>query len=130
MRCLARHHMFRTPEGRVRYTQLGHSDLHHKSPVGREPRLGRSERLHLSFSPALDYAAPAWRPGEDVSSTGRSKSSESSQIFLTFLSYAVEREVQENQIASFGPYHFEPQNAQLRRGKHVVPLTRKACEVL
>jgi DNA-binding winged helix-turn-helix (wHTH) protein len=38
--------------------------------------------------------------------------------------------VQENQIVRFGPYHFEPRNAQLRRGTRVVPLTRKACEVL
>ncbi len=38
--------------------------------------------------------------------------------------------MQENQIVRFGPYHFEPRNAQLRRGTRVVPLTRKACEVL
>src|SRR5262245_45654547 len=39
-------------------------------------------------------------------------------------------QVQENQSVRFGPYHFEPQNAQLRRGTRVVPLTRKASEVL
>jgi DNA-binding response OmpR family regulator len=38
--------------------------------------------------------------------------------------------VQENHLFLFGPYHFEPRNAQLRRGTCVVPLTRKACEVL
>ena len=38
--------------------------------------------------------------------------------------------MQENPIFLFGPYHFEPRNAQLRRGTCVVPLTRKACEVL
>src|SRR5262249_25343299 len=42
----------------------------------------------------------------------------------------VGHEVQENQIVSFGPYQFEPHNAQLHRGKRVLPLTRKACEVL
>jgi predicted ATPase/DNA-binding winged helix-turn-helix (wHTH) protein len=38
--------------------------------------------------------------------------------------------VQENPSVRFGPYHFEPRNAQLRRDTRVVPLTRKACEVL
>src|SRR5262245_60414468 len=38
--------------------------------------------------------------------------------------------MQENQIVRFGPYEFEPHNAQLRRGKTVLPLTHKACEVL
>jgi DNA-binding winged helix-turn-helix (wHTH) protein len=38
--------------------------------------------------------------------------------------------VLENQSVSFGPYHFEPHNAQLRRGKRVLPLTRKASAVL
>ena len=38
--------------------------------------------------------------------------------------------MQENQSVRFGPYHFEPRNAQLRRGTRVVSLTRKACEVL
>src|SRR5262245_50937525 len=38
--------------------------------------------------------------------------------------------MQETQTVSFGPYHFEPHNAQLRRGTRVLPLTRKACEVL
>ena len=38
--------------------------------------------------------------------------------------------MQENHLFLFGPYHFEPRNAQLRRGTCVVPLTRKACEVL
>jgi len=42
----------------------------------------------------------------------------------------VGHEVQEKQVVSFGPYQFEPHNAQLRRGKRVLPLTRKACEVL
>src|SRR5215471_21021483 len=31
---------------------------------------------------------------------------------------------------SFGPFIFEPQQARLRRGRRVLPLTRKACEVL
>jgi predicted ATPase/DNA-binding winged helix-turn-helix (wHTH) protein len=38
--------------------------------------------------------------------------------------------VQEKQIVRFGPYQFEPHNAQLHRGTRVLPLTRKACEVL
>ena len=38
--------------------------------------------------------------------------------------------MQEKQIVSFGPYQFEPHNAQLCQGKRVLPLTRKACEVL
>jgi DNA-binding winged helix-turn-helix (wHTH) protein len=38
--------------------------------------------------------------------------------------------VQEKQVIRFGPYQFEPHNAQLRRGTRVLPLTRKACEVL
>jgi DNA-binding winged helix-turn-helix (wHTH) protein/predicted ATPase len=122
--------MFRTPAGHVWHPRLGHRHLHHKGPVGRKPGLGQPVSLHLSFSPALDYAAPAWRPGEDVSSAGWPKSSESSQISLRFLSDAVGHEVQQKQVVSFGPYQFEPHNAQLRRGKRVLPLTRKACEVL
>ncbi len=38
--------------------------------------------------------------------------------------------MREKQIIRFGPYAFEPHNAQLRRGTRVLPLTRKACEVL
>ena len=38
--------------------------------------------------------------------------------------------MQEKQSVRFGPYEFEPHNAQLRRGTRVLPLTRKACEVL
>ena len=38
--------------------------------------------------------------------------------------------MQENHLFLFVLYHFEPRNAQLRRGTCVVPLTRKACEVL
>jgi DNA-binding winged helix-turn-helix (wHTH) protein len=38
--------------------------------------------------------------------------------------------MQELQTVRFGPYTFEPHNAQLSRGKAVLPLTRKACEVL
>ena len=52
------------------------------------------------------------------------------QRVLRFLSDAVGHEMQEKQVVSFGPYQFEPDNAQLRRGTRVVPLTRKACEVL
>src|SRR5262249_43995164 len=36
----------------------------------------------------------------------------------------------ELQTVCFGPYVFEPQQARLRRGRRVLPLTRKACEVL
>src|SRR5215470_18336357 len=36
----------------------------------------------------------------------------------------------EPQTLCFGPFVFEPHQAQLRRGRHVLPLTRKACEVL
>jgi DNA-binding winged helix-turn-helix (wHTH) protein len=42
----------------------------------------------------------------------------------------VGHEVQEKQGVRFGPYHFEPHNAQLRRGTRVLPLTRKASQVL
>jgi len=38
--------------------------------------------------------------------------------------------VREKQLIRFGPYTFEPHNAQLRQGTRVLPLTRKACEVL
>jgi DNA-binding winged helix-turn-helix (wHTH) protein len=38
--------------------------------------------------------------------------------------------MQETQTVRFGPYQFEPHNAQLCRGTRVVPLTRKAGEVL
>src|SRR5262247_3992107 len=34
------------------------------------------------------------------------------------------------QTLCFGPFVFEPHQARLRRGRRVVPLTRKACEVL
>jgi DNA-binding winged helix-turn-helix (wHTH) protein/predicted ATPase len=37
---------------------------------------------------------------------------------------------QESVLIRFGPYVFEPHNAQLRRGTRVLPLTRKACQVL
>src|SRR5262249_18985240 len=36
----------------------------------------------------------------------------------------------EPQTLCFGPFVFEPHQAQLRRGRRVLPLTRKACEVL
>jgi DNA-binding winged helix-turn-helix (wHTH) protein/predicted ATPase len=36
----------------------------------------------------------------------------------------------EPQTMCFGPYAFEPHNARLRRGRRVLPLTRKACAVL
>src|SRR5262245_5994989 len=36
----------------------------------------------------------------------------------------------EPQPVCFGPFVFEPQHALLRRGRRVLPLTRKACEVL
>jgi DNA-binding winged helix-turn-helix (wHTH) protein len=42
----------------------------------------------------------------------------------------VGHDVQETQTVSFGPYQFEPHNAQLRRGTRVLPLTRKASQVL
>ena len=38
--------------------------------------------------------------------------------------------MQDQQTVHFGPYAFEPHNAQLRRGTTVLPLTRKAGEVL
>src|SRR5262245_30299211 len=34
------------------------------------------------------------------------------------------------QTVCFGPFVFEPHQARLRRGRRVLPLTRKACEVL
>src|SRR5262245_4386360 len=34
------------------------------------------------------------------------------------------------QTLCFGPFVFEPHQARLRRGRRVLPLTRKACEVL
>src|SRR5499427_2133968 len=34
------------------------------------------------------------------------------------------------QTVCFGPFIFEPHQARLRRGRRVLPLTRKACEVL
>jgi DNA-binding winged helix-turn-helix (wHTH) protein len=34
------------------------------------------------------------------------------------------------QTLSFGPFIFEPHQARLRRGRRILPLTRKACEVL
>src|SRR5262247_3318723 len=36
----------------------------------------------------------------------------------------------EHQMVGFGPYVFEAQHGRLRRGRRVLPLTRKACEVL
>jgi predicted ATPase/DNA-binding winged helix-turn-helix (wHTH) protein len=36
----------------------------------------------------------------------------------------------EQQTLYFGPYTFEPRQARLRRGRRIIPLTRKACEVL
>src|SRR5262245_50521171 len=36
----------------------------------------------------------------------------------------------EQQTVCFGSYVFEPQQGRLRRGRRVLPLTRKACEVL
>ena len=36
----------------------------------------------------------------------------------------------EPQVLCFGPFVFEPHQARLRRGRRVLPLTRKACEVL
>src|SRR5262245_48174449 len=36
----------------------------------------------------------------------------------------------ESQTLCFGPFVFEPHQARLRRGQRVLPLTRKACEVL
>ena len=38
-----------------------------------------------------------------------------------FFTDAVVQEVQENQIVHFGPYAFELHNAQLRRGRRVLP---------
>src|SRR5215467_4340919 len=67
---------------------------------------------------------------EDASSAGWPKSEESSKISHRFLKAATGQEMQENQTFSFGPYEFEPHNAQLRWGTRVLPLTRKACEVL
>src|SRR5262249_27477785 len=84
----------------------------------------------LSFFPAVVYAAYAWRRGADASWTSWSKSSESAPSSHTFLKAVAESEVMENQTVRFGPYIFEPHNARLLRGRHVVPLTHKACEVL
>src|SRR5262245_4328510 len=36
----------------------------------------------------------------------------------------------EPQTLCFGPFVFEPHHARLRGGRRVLPLTRKACEVL
>jgi DNA-binding winged helix-turn-helix (wHTH) protein len=36
----------------------------------------------------------------------------------------------EPQALCFGPFVFEPHQARLRRGRRVLPLTRKACDVL
>jgi DNA-binding winged helix-turn-helix (wHTH) protein len=55
---------------------------------------------------------------------------QSPQKVLRFLSDAMGHDVQEKQAVGFGPYQFEPHNAQLRRGRRVVPLTRKASQVL
>src|SRR5262249_58610293 len=36
----------------------------------------------------------------------------------------------EPQTLCFGPFVFEPHQARLRRGRRVLPLTHKACELL
>src|SRR5262245_62024541 len=47
-----------------------------------------------------------------------------------FFKHATESEMAEPQTLCFGPFVFEPHQARLRRGRRVLPLTRKACEVL
>src|SRR5262245_45020411 len=47
-----------------------------------------------------------------------------------FLKHAAGSEMAEQQAVCFGPYVFEPQDVRLRRGRRVLPLTRKASEVL
>src|SRR5262249_32224963 len=100
-----------------------------QKPGGTETASGTTTAFALVFSPVLCYGSGA-RQREEHSSLGRRKSSESSHISHTFLKAEVGSEVQENQTVRFGPYIFEPHNARLLRGRHVVPLRHKACEVL